>query len=125
MILLTDEHERISKYILTQIRNIQGHSVSQQEMRKYFTNPYKLHEYDLVLKILKDFEVIQHNRIDRLIIGKAFYTYKNLKVLTNNGQSNIIGVIKDSMIKHIKEIIIGIIIFVIGTLIIWKLTGQV
>jgi hypothetical protein len=76
-------------------------------MRKYFTNPYKLHEYDLVLKILKDFEVIQHNRIDRLIIGKAFYTYKNLKVLTNNGQSNIIGVIKDSMIKHIKEIIIG------------------
>jgi hypothetical protein len=125
MIAITAEHEQIAKYILTQIRDSKGHSVSQQEMRRYFTNPYKLHEYDLALKLLKDFEVILHNRTDRLLIAKNFYTYKSLKDLTTNGQSTIIEIIKASIIKHIKEIIIGIIIFVIGTLIIWKLTGQV
>ncbi len=81
MIKTNPDHEEIAQFIVKTIADDETHAVKQTWFRQRFTNPYRLHEYDLALKILKDFDVIQHNHNDRLTPGNLFYTYKSLKAL--------------------------------------------
>lgn len=81
MIDIKSDHEEIAKYIVRAIADDGTHAVSQHALRQHFANPYRLHEYDFALKLLKDFDVIRHNDNGRLTPGNLFYTYTNLKGL--------------------------------------------
>lgn len=105
MIKSSDIHEEVFTYIKTKIA--EGNYLRQQDARRFFTEPCKLREYDVVLHLLKEHEVIRHLPNDNLLRGKEFNKFRSFDNLLNRETvfDKILNLVKNNRLVSVLIIV--------------------